>query len=174
MKYKEAIKISMENLARSSITNVFLGYGVKYGGMANGTLKNIPDYQLIETPVAENLMAGLAIGMSLEGYFPIVFYERFDFVLNALDSIVNHLDKAKLMSHGEFDPKVLIRIAIGNKKAPLFTGATHTQDFTEALAKLVAIPVIKLPYDSQKIIELYKKACESFKNLLSSRNKRIA
>jgi pyruvate/2-oxoglutarate/acetoin dehydrogenase E1 component len=47
---------------------VFIGYNVKYGN-AMGTLKNIPDSQKIETPVAENLMSGLAIGLSFENMF---------------------------------------------------------------------------------------------------------
>jgi pyruvate/2-oxoglutarate/acetoin dehydrogenase E1 component len=111
--------------------------------------------------VAENLMVALAIGMSLEDYLPIVYFERFDFILNALDAIVNHLEKIKDISHNEYDPQVIIRAVVGNKNAPLFTGATHTQDFTEALSKLTSIPVVKLPYDSQKIMEIYKtsKSC---------------
>ena len=35
---------------------IFIGYNVKYGN-AIGTLKNVPDDQKLETPVAENLMA---------------------------------------------------------------------------------------------------------------------
>jgi pyruvate/2-oxoglutarate/acetoin dehydrogenase E1 component len=157
MKYKDAIKTSMESLAKNPKT-IFLGYNVKYG---NGMLKDIPEQQLFETPVAENLMVALAIGMSLEDYLPIVYFERFDFILNALDAIVNHLEKIKDISHNEYDPQVIIRAVVGNKNAPLFTGATHTQDFTEALSKLTSIPVVKLPYDSQKIMEIYKtsKSC---------------
>jgi pyruvate/2-oxoglutarate/acetoin dehydrogenase E1 component len=157
MKYKDAITMGMELLARNPKT-MFFGYNVKYGGMANGTLKNVPENQLFETPVAENLMVAVAIGMSLEGYFPVVYFERFDFILNALDAIVNHLEKIKDMSHNEYDPKVIIRAVIGNTKAPLYTGATHTQDFTEALSKLTSIPVVKLPHDSRKIIEIYENA----------------
>jgi pyruvate/2-oxoglutarate/acetoin dehydrogenase E1 component len=152
MKYKDAIKTAMESLAKNPKT-IFLGYNVKYG---NEILKDIAKPQLFETPVAENLMVALAIGMSLEGYLPVVYFERFDFILNALDAIVNHLEKIKDISHNEFDPQVIIRAVVGNKNAPLFTGATHTQDFTEALSLLTKIPVIKLPYDSKKIIEIYE------------------
>lgn len=155
MKYKEAIKQGMDLLAKNPMT-IFLGYNVKYDGKANGMLRDVPEAQLFETPVAENLMVGLAIGMSLENYFPVVYFERFDFMLNALDAIINHLEKIEQMSQKEYCPKVLIRAVIGNKNMPLFTGLTHTQDFTEGLSKLVKFPVIKLPYNSEKILQIYQ------------------
>lgn len=161
MKYKDAIRQSMEEMARNERA-VFLGYGVRYGNRGGGSFATIPDRQLIETPVAENLMAGLAIGLSLEGYLPVVFFERFDFVLNALDAIVNHLDKLEAISRGEFRPRLIVRIVVGNRMAPLFTGVTHTQDFTDALSRMVtSLRVVKLPRDSRKIIEIYREAAGS-------------
>lgn len=138
--YKEALTAAMVDLA-SDPTVRFIGYGVKIGGRAHGTLKAIPEAQLIETPVAENLMVGLAIGMSLAGLRPVVFIERFDFILNALDAIVNHLDKIETMSRGQFKPAVILRVVVGNKDKPFFTGATHTQDFTSALSAMVKFAV---------------------------------
>jgi pyruvate/2-oxoglutarate/acetoin dehydrogenase E1 component len=119
----------MESLAADPLVR-FVGYGVRIGGRAQGTLKNVPDSQLIEMPVAENLMVGFAIGLALKGLKPVVFIERFDFILNALDAIVNHLDKIETISRGEFKPAMILRIVVGNKSKPLFTGETHTQDFT--------------------------------------------
>lgn len=144
--YKESLTAAMLDLATDPLTR-FIGYGVKIGGRAHGTLKDVPDAQLIETPVAENLMVGLAIGMSLAGLRPVVFIERFDFILNALDAIVNHLDKIETMSRGQFKPAVILRVVVGNTTKPFFTGATHTQDFTDSLRKLVKFPVwgMKMP-----------------------------
>jgi len=97
MKYKDAIKQSMEMLAENENT-IFLGYNIRYGSKAYGTLTNISNNKKIETPVAENLMVGLATGLALEGYRPIIYFERHDFMLNALDGIVNHLSKIERMS----------------------------------------------------------------------------
>lgn len=142
MNYKGELTAAMESLAEDPLVR-FIGYGL-INGAAMGTLKNVPMSQRVETPVAENLMVGLAIGMSLKGLKPVVFIERADFVLNALDAIVNHLDKAEQISHGEFKPHIILRIVVGNKTKPLFTGATHTQDMTEALRELVTFPVVQL------------------------------
>jgi pyruvate/2-oxoglutarate/acetoin dehydrogenase E1 component len=146
MTYKEELTAAMDALAADKRTR-FIGYGVRYGGKAMGTLKNVPESQLIETPVAENLMVGLAIGMALAGLRPIVFIERFDFILNAADAIVNHLDKIERMSAAEFFPAVILRVVVGNKEKPLYTGETHTQDFTEAFRRMLKMPVISTPAD---------------------------
>jgi pyruvate/2-oxoglutarate/acetoin dehydrogenase E1 component len=137
--YKDNLTAAMDSLATDPAIR-FVGYGISIG-KAMSTLKNVPAEKLIEMPVAENLMASFAIGLSLKGLKPVVFFERFDFILNALDAIVNHLDKINTISRGEFSPTMLLRIVVGNRKKPLFTGETHTQDFSEALRKLVTFPV---------------------------------
>ena len=158
MIYKEAIKKSMEMLAKEENT-IFLGYNVCFGSQGYGTLKDIPQNKKIETPLAESLMMGLGIGMSLEGYRPIIFFERHDFVLNALDGIVNHLDKLESMSKGQFKTPVIIRAVIGSK-IPLNPGAQHTQDFTEAFRKMIKFPIYE-PKNSQEVIRDYIKAYNS-------------
>lgn len=142
MTYKESLTEAMEALAADPLVR-FIGYGL-LTGRAGGTLKNVPVAQIVETPVAENLMVGLAIGMSLRGLRPVVYIERMDFILNALDAIVNHLDKIGPMSRNEFQPAVILRVVVGNKNKPLYTGATHTQDFSKGLRAMVNFPVIAL------------------------------
>ncbi len=141
MKYKELISEEMKKLAKNDKT-VFIGYNIKRGSKAYGTLTDVQD-KCIEMPLAENLMTSFAIGMSLEGYKPVVFFERQDFILNALDSIVNHLDKIKEMSKGEFETPIIIRAPVGGKK-PLDPGMQHTQDFSEVLKKIIKFPVYEL------------------------------
>ena len=63
IEYKSELTRSMDYLAEDPAVR-FIGYGVKFG-KAGGTLKNVPESQLVEMPVAENLMCGVAIGMAL-------------------------------------------------------------------------------------------------------------
>ena len=158
MKYKDAVKQSMEMLARDEKT-VFIGYNITRGSRAYGTLNNIPLEKCLETPVAENLMAGLSIGMSLEGYNPVLIFERQDFMLNALDALVNHLDKIESLSKGEFIPKVIVRAIVGSKK-PINPGPQHMQDFSKFFKEFLHFPV----YDSQtsqEVIDNYIEALAS-------------
>ncbi len=143
LSYKDELTKAMESLAQDPLVR-FVGYGVKIGGRAGGTLKNVSDSQLIEMPVAENLMVGFAIGLSLKGLKPVVFIERMDFWWNASDAIVNHLDKINQISHGEFNPTMILRIVVGNRNKPLFTGATHTRDYSPSLRAAVSFPVLNL------------------------------
>ena len=135
--YKDAMIQSMTELGERGA--IFIGYNVLYGN-AIGTLKNVPDDQKLETPVAENLMAGLAIGMSFEGFIPVLYYERHDFMLVAADAIVNHIDKIERISHGEFKCPVIIR-AVTADAGPFYSGITHSQDFTKVFKEAVSFPV---------------------------------
>lgn len=163
--YKNALIEANSLLAKNEKTR-FVGYGLQKG-RALGTLKEVALDQIIEMPVAENLMAGMAIGLSLKGYCPVVFIERMDFVLNALDAIVNHLDKIDQLSNGQFKPACIIRCVVGNKNKPLYTGATHVQDFSAALREMVVFPVVQLKEASQ-IENAYQQASENVKNGIST------
>lgn len=155
MTYKEQITESMDLLARDTRTR-FIGYGLKTG-KAGGTLRNVPAGQIIETPVAENLMTGIAIGQSLAGNMPVLYFERFDFILNAADAIVNHLCAAQHISRGKFLPAVIMRAVVGNKTKPLFTGRTHTQNFSAAFSSIGGLRVVQL-WGNTEIVEEFAAA----------------
>lgn len=126
---------------------VFCGYNVcNSGGSAGGSIKDISEERRWEFPLAENLMLGACIGISLDGLIPVCWLERFDFATCFMDALVNHLDKLTTLSEGQHKPAVIIRVCVGNKAAPLFTGPTHTQDFTDALRKMVSFNVIPLKF----------------------------
>lgn len=137
--YKEAIRESMKMLAQDPLTR-FVGYGLKVGRAA-GSMSDAKEDQLVETTVAENLLAGIGIGLALTGLKPVLFFERADFLWNAMDAIVNHLDAVKTISNGEFNPTCILRIVVGNSEKPLYTGHTHTQNNADALRRAVRFPV---------------------------------
>lgn len=165
MSYKESLTAAMTELGRDPLVR-FYGYGMRKGG-AMGTLKDVKPEQIVETPVAENLMVGLAIGAALTGLRPVVYFERADFLLCGADAIVNHLDKLATISRGEFAPGVIIRVTVGNRSKPLFTGATHTQDFSEAFRHMVKMPVYCLHHESSAPV-CYDAAYEDMKQGRSS------
>lgn len=156
LSYKSALTQAMEKFAQDDRAR-FCGYGLLDGKGANGTLKSVPNSKIVETTVAENCMAGIAHGLALTGLLPLLYVERADFLLNALDAIVNHLDKAREISRGEFNPCVIIRVTVGNKLKPLFTGPTHTQDFSEALKHMVQMPVYRVTTPDE-VIAAYGRA----------------
>jgi pyruvate/2-oxoglutarate/acetoin dehydrogenase E1 component len=157
MKYVEHLVKSMEFLAEDERT-IFIGQSVKYSGNSIfNTLKTIPDHRKIETPVFEETQMGMSIGLSLDGYIPITCYPRFDFLLLAVNQMVNHLDKMKEMTRGEFDPRVIVRTSIG-AKTPLDGGLQHTQDHTQAFRHLLDNVNVVLLENKEDIFPAYKKA----------------
>jgi pyruvate/2-oxoglutarate/acetoin dehydrogenase E1 component len=158
MTYKEAITESMTMLGKDPLSR-FVGYGLKVG-RAGGSMVGVSEEAIVETTVAENLLAGIAIGLSLTGLKPIMFFERFDFILGALDAIVNHLDAAEIISKGEFRPTAILRIVVGNTEKPLHTGHTHTRDHSEALKRMVRFPVwrVKTP---EEVLTAYEMAAKN-------------
>ena len=157
MKYVDHLIKSMEYLAEDERT-IFIGQSVKYSGNSIfNTLKTIPDERKIETPVFEETQMGLSIGLAMEGYVPVTCYPRFDFLLLAVNQLVNHLDKMKEMTWGVYDPRVIIRTSIG-AKVPLNGGLQHTQDHTEAFRHLLDNVNVVLLENKEDIFPAYQEA----------------
>ena len=157
MEYLAETKKAMEWLAKKENT-IFLGQTIVYGGSPMfRSCEGIPKSKKIEMPVAEDMQMGISIGMALEGYIPISIFPRIDFLLCAINQLVNHLDKMQEMSHKEFNPGIIIRTQIGNTK-PLDPGPQHCGDYTEGLKKLCKnILVIKVK-KARSIMEVYELA----------------
>jgi len=157
MKYFDELKRSMEFLALDQRV-LFLGQAVSCPGTAmSNTLKDIAPNQLIELPVDEEMQMGMANGLALAGYVPVSIFPRWNFLLLAVNQIVNHLDKFEDMSNGAYRPKVIIRTSIGSER-PLHPQYQHVGDFTEAFRILCKrIEVIRLD-EPADIFPAYEKA----------------
>jgi len=165
MTYRDQIVAAMNWLGQQDRV-CFLGYNTRYG-RAGGSLADVPEDRLFEMPLAENLMFGAAIGMSLDGRIPVVWCERADFLFCGMDAIVNHLNQIRKLSEGQHKPAAIIRVCIGNSKTPLFTGPTHTQDPSEAMRLLVSFPVEVLG-TPESILPQYCRAFERAKKGIST------
>jgi len=146
--------------------SIFLGQSVACTGNAlSDTFSGVPPSKLIEMPVAEDMQMGMSIGLSLAGYIPVSIYPRMDFLILALNQLVNHLDKMEEITCGQYKPKVIIRAAVGKTK-PLFPGLQHMQDHTEGIkAMLTNVDVVKL-LKAEDIVPEYKKALGSDKSTM--------
>lgn len=159
MKYAEELKRSMDYLARDPHV-IFLGQAVGVPGTAmTGTLKDVPPERLIEMPVCEEMQMGMCTGLAFAGWVPVSVYPRWNFLLLAVNQVVNHLDKLKVMSNGGYQPKVIIRTGIGSER-PLHPQYQHVGDFTEAFRLMCTnIEVIRLD-EPEQVFPAYQKALE--------------
>jgi len=157
MKYFDELKRSMEWLSEDPRT-LFLGQAVAVPGTAmSNTVKDIPLDRRIELPVAEEMQMGLTVGLAVQGHVPVSIYPRWNFLLLAVNQLVNHLDKLPAMSQGRYLPKAIIRTGIGSVR-PLDPQHQHVGDFTEAFRHLCStIEVIRLD-EPEQIFPAYQKA----------------
>jgi len=157
MKYFEELKRSMNYLSENEKT-IFIGQAVEVPGTAmSNTLKDIPSHKLIELPVAEEMQMGITTGLALENNIPISIFPRWNFLLLAMNQLVNHLDKINIMSNNGFKTKVIIRTGVGSQR-PLHPQHQHIGDFTEAVKKMCStIDVISLN-EPEDIFPAYEKA----------------
>jgi pyruvate/2-oxoglutarate/acetoin dehydrogenase E1 component len=157
--YKEELTKSMNYLG-SKNNSVFIGQAVSYEGTGmSKTFSDIHRSKLIELPVEEEFQLGLAIGMSLNNLVPICVYPRWNFLLLAVNQLVNHLDKVQELNGSNSKSKVIIRTAVGSE-SPMYPGPQHIGDFTEAFKLMFRnISVHKLE-NKNDVFETYKHAFE--------------
>jgi pyruvate/2-oxoglutarate/acetoin dehydrogenase E1 component len=157
VKYFDELKRSMEFLAQDSRT-VFIGQAVEVSGTAmSNTIIDIPLEKRLELPVAEEMQMGMTLGMGLQGLIPISIYPRWNFLLLAINQLINHIDKIDIMSGGGYQPKLIIRTGIGSER-PLHPQHQHVGDFTEAIQQMcTTLEVIRLE-EPEDIFPAYEKA----------------
>jgi pyruvate/2-oxoglutarate/acetoin dehydrogenase E1 component len=95
--------------------------------------------RIIDTPVSESACTGAAVGASLAGMKPIVVHPRMDFMLYAMDAIVNQAAKWSHMVGGQAHPGVTIR-AIINRGGE--QGAQHSQALHAWFAHIPGLRVV--------------------------------
>ena len=137
---------------------IFIGQAVEVPGTAmSNTLKNISKNKLLELPVAEEMQMGVSIGLAFDGYIPISIYPRWNFLLLAMNQLINHLDRMNQISNYGYYPKVIIRTSIGSQR-PLHPQYQHIGDFTDSVKMMCTnIEIIRLEEPGQ-IFPSYKKA----------------
>ena len=157
--YFQALSDAMTWLAEQGDT-VFLGQAVEVPGTAmSNTLQQVDKAKLIEMPVAEEMQMGVSIGLAMAGTVPVSIFPRWNFLLLAVNQLVNHLDRMPKISNGGFSPKVIIRTSVG-AEIPLHPQHQHVGDFTDPFkAMLENIEVIRLQ-ESEQIVNSYKRAYE--------------
>jgi pyruvate/2-oxoglutarate/acetoin dehydrogenase E1 component len=119
-----ALKIALEKDQRVLI----LGEDIldPYGGafkVTRGLSSSFPD-QVLATPVSEAGIVGIATGMALRGFRPIVEIMFGDFVTLAADQLINHATKFRYMYNNQVRVPIVIRTPMGGRRG---YGPTHSQ-----------------------------------------------
>ena len=141
--YGEAILSAFEYLLEKYPQCFVIGQGLwspwYVGNTMTGLDKKFGESRIIDTPVSEAACTGAAIGASLAGAMPIMVHPRMDFMLYAMDPIVNQAAKWSYMFGGASHPGVTIR-AIVNRGGE--QGAQHSQALHSWFAHVPGLRVV--------------------------------
>jgi pyruvate dehydrogenase E1 component beta subunit len=94
--------------------------------ITQGLLAQFGEWRVRDTPIAEEAIAGIAVGAAFIGLRPIAEMMTFNFSLLALDQIVNHAAKYRYMSGGQIRCPMVMR---GPSGAAAQVAAQHSQAF---------------------------------------------
>jgi pyruvate dehydrogenase E1 component beta subunit/2-oxoisovalerate dehydrogenase E1 component beta subunit len=128
--YLEAIRLAQEKALTDDPRVFIYGQDVgKFGGAFKATKNLAKEFpgRVIDSPISEDAMVGLAIGAAIEGMKPIVEMQFADFSTCGLNQIVNHA--ATLFYRTEVPCPIVVRLPYGGTSG---TGPFHSQSL-EAL-----------------------------------------
>ena len=101
--------------------------------------KKFGAHRVIDTPVSESACTGAAVGAALAGMKPIVVHPRMDFMLYAMDAVVNQAAKWSHMVGGQAGPGLTIRTIINRGGEQ---GAQHSQALHAWFAHVPGLRVV--------------------------------
>lgn len=141
--YGTAILAGFEYLLEKYENTFVIGQGLWSPWYVGNTMtdleKKFGKHRIIDTPVSEAACTGAAVGASLTGMKPIVVHPRMDFMLYAIDPIVNQAAKWSHMFGGQASCPVTIR-AIINRGGE--QGAQHSQALHSWFAHIPGLRVV--------------------------------
>ncbi len=153
--YSEAIREGHAQMLASDPTVFVIGQGLWSPWYAGASLKDLDKEfgreRIIDSPVSENATTGAAIGAAIAGMRPIVFHPRMDFMLLAVDPIVNQAANWSYVFGGSMSVPLVIRAVINRRGEQ---GAQHSQALQAMFAHVPGLKVVmpSTPYDAKGLL----------------------
>jgi 2-oxoisovalerate dehydrogenase E1 component beta subunit len=151
----EALRQALDQEMERDKRIVIMGEDVGAKGgvflVTDGLYKKYGDQRVIDTPLAESLIVGLAIGASINGLIPIAEIQFADFIYPAFDQIVNEAAKIRYRSNNAFHCPIVIRAPFGGG---VHGGLYHSQSVESFFGHVPGLKVVvpSNPYDAKGLL----------------------
>ena len=146
----KALELILNEFDNAFIAGEDIGiYGGAFG-VTDGLLTKFGEERIKDTPIAEDVIAGLAVGASMTNSLPIVEMQFSDFIVNAMDPIVNQAAKLHFMYGGAVNVPIVIRGASGGGTG---AAAQHSQSLESWFCHVPGLKVVT-PSNPQNAYDL--------------------
>lgn len=173
LSYCDALRETMDIALAGNDSAFIIGQGVDdhkaLFGTTAGLVEKYGRDRVMDTPLAEEGVMGIAIGAALNGMYPILTHIRADFMLVATNQIINLAAKYRYMFGGRFEVPLLIRAIIGRSWGQ---GAQHSQSLQSLFAHIPGLRVV-MPANSGTILDTYPHIFSSIKGPVISFEHRL-
>lgn len=155
LSYALAVNEALHQMMESDDSVFLVGQGLKspwyVGQTCRGLLETFGAMRVIDTPVSENAITGAAVGASIAGMRAVVVHPRVDFMLYALDPVINQAANWYYMNGGHNSVPVVIWGIInrGGGQAAQHSQALHSL-FSHVPGLKVVMPAT--PYDAKGLM----------------------
>jgi len=153
--YLEAIRSGLhEEMSRDPSVYLF-GEDIALGGpfgVTNGLAEAFGKNRVVNTPISEGTVMGLAIGAATAGLRPVVEIMFIDFITLAMDQLVNHAAKLHYMSGGQLKIPLTVRVQCGISGT---MGAHHSQSLESWITHVPGLKVVmpSTPADAKGLLK---------------------
>lgn len=158
MTYIAAVNEALRAELESDKRTLFYGEDVGKSGGIFGAAKNLHrdfgDERVFDTPIAESAILGSAVGAAINGLKPIVEIMWADFMLVALDQLINQAANVRYITGGQSAVPMVMRTQQG---ATPGSCAQHSQSLEALLAHVPGLKVC-LPATPQDAYDLLRQA----------------
>jgi len=155
IKYFEAIREAHKQSMENDPSVMILGLGVPGPTGIFGTTSGLVDQfgadRVLDMPSSEQGMTGIALGMTVAGFRPVMVHMRVDFSTLAMDQMVNQVAKWHFMYGGKMTAPIVFRMIIGRGWGQ---GPQHSQSLQAWFAHIPGFKVIMptTPYDAKGML----------------------
>ena len=142
----EAVNLALARAMADDADVIVLGQDVgRDGGVFRATLGLLEKFgpeRVIDTPLAENLIAGMSIGMAVEGLKPVAEIQFSGFSYTTIDQLLNHAGRMRHRTRGRLSCPLVLRTPCGAGIHP----PEHHSESPDAM--FAHIPGIRVVYPS--------------------------
>jgi pyruvate dehydrogenase E1 component beta subunit len=147
----DALRIELRNDPNLLLFGEDVGNNGGVFRATEGLQKEFGEERVFDTPLAESGIGGLAIGLGLQGFRPVMEIQFFGFVYEVIDSISGQMARMRYRSGGRYNSPVTIRSPFGGG---VHTPELHADSLEGLMTQQPGLKVVipSTPYDAKGLL----------------------